>query len=571
VVGVKGDINDTWSYDVYGHYGTSQLSAVYLNDMSNTRIANALDARPDGLGGVTCNSVLTGADASCVPWDIWQVGNVTQDALNYVQIPLVQKGQTTERVFDASVTGDLGKYGVKLPSAQTGLFVNFGVEYRSEESELLPDSAYQAGEGAGQGGPTLPISGAYRAKEFFTEVRMPLVEDASFAKSLSLEAGYRYSDYSLGFNTSTYKGGLEWTPIDDIKFRTSFQHAVRVPGVTELYSTQQIGLDGTVDPCAVDNPGVDTPVIPFEQCARTGMTAAEYGNTASNPAAQYNGFIGGNPSLQPEKADTYSFGVALQPRFAPGLTIQVDYWDIKIKDAIQNPNADFTMLLCLAGSDTACPLIHRDHDEGGTLWDTQSHTTGFIEDTFFNIGGIHNTGIDVDMSYSFNMGNYGKMRLALNGSRLSKAETTPQPGATYDCAGLYGTICGVPGPKWRHRLTAAWSTPWKGLDLNLTWRYFGSVNRDAEDANPWLTFLGLATGPLPTDSKLPSRSYLDLTGAITFADRYTVRAGVSNLLDKDPPIVGASTCPAGPCNGNTWPQVYDTLGRQIFATVTVGF
>jgi outer membrane receptor protein involved in Fe transport len=562
VVGVRGDLSDAWKYDIYGHYGTSQLSAVYLNDMSNARIANALDAIPDGNGGAVCASGAPG----CVPWDVWQVGQVTQAQLNYVQIPLVKKGQTTERVLDASVTGDLAKYGVKLPTADDGMYVNFGVEYRSEDSELLPDAAFQAGDGAGQGGATLPVSGYYNTKELFTELRLPLVQDKAFAKSMSLEAGYRYSDYNLGFNTNTYKAGLEWTPVDDIRVRASYQRAVRVPGPTELFSAQQVALDGTVDPCAGPTPG-----LTLEQCARTGVTAAEYGNITANPAAQYNGFIGGNPDIQPETADTYSFGVALQPRFIPNLRFQVDYFDIKISDAIQNPNADFTLALCArTGDPLVCGRIHRDQSPGagGTLWET---TGGFVVDTFQNIGGLHNSGIDFDVSYRFDMGNAGKMALGLNGSYLSKAETTPQPGATYDCAGLYGGVCGVPASKWRHRVTASWSTPWNGLDVNLAWRHFDAVKRDLEDSNEWLAFLGTATGVLATDSKLGSRDYLDLTAGMTLKERYTLRLGISNLLDKDPPLNGSSTCPTGPCNGNTWAQVYDTLGRQIFGSVQVSF
>ncbi len=567
VLGVKGDIGPNWNYDAYGHYGTTQLSAIYLHDMSDARIARSLDAvRDPATGQTVCQSVLDGTDPNCVPWNIWQVGNVTPEALNYVEIPLVQRGSTTERVVNASVTGDLGAYGIKLPTAETGLFVNVGLEWRSEDSQLVPDAAFQAGDGAGQGGPTLPISGSYTAREAFTEARMAFVEDRTALKSLSGELGYRWSDYSLGFKTDTYKAGLEWTPYTDLKFRGSYQRAVRVPGVTELFSTHQIGLDGVTDLCA----GA-TPTFSAAECARTGVLPSEYGTIVANPAAQYNGFIGGNVNLQPEKADTYSFGLAYQPSFVPGLRVQIDYYDIKIKDAIQNPNADFTQLQCIRGNDALCAKIHRDHDEGGTLWDTSSTTTGFIDDLFENIGGLHNTGVDFDVGYNFEIGKAGRMRFALNASRLQKAEVTPQPGVTYDCAGLYGSICLIPFNKWRHRLMTNWSTPWHGADLTLVWRYFSEVKLDGQDSNQFLALLGTATGPLPTDAKLGARGYLDLSGSMSFAEKYTVRLGVSNLLDKDPPLNGAASCPSGPCNGNTWPQVYDTLGRQIFIMGTARF
>lgn len=107
--------------------------------------------------------------------------------------------------------------------------------------------------------------------------------------------------------------------------------------------------------------------------------------------------------------------------------------------------------------------------------------------------------------------------------------------------------------------------------MTLSWRYFEAVKRDAEDSNEFLSFLGEVTGAQATDSELGSRSYIDLTGSMTLADKYTLRVGVNNLFDKDPPLNGSTTCPTGPCNGNTWPQMYDTLGRQIFGLVTIDF
>jgi outer membrane receptor protein involved in Fe transport len=532
-----------------------------------TRIGRALNAVRDGNGNVVCQSVIDGSDPACVPYNPFQLDGITQDQIDYLQIPLVQKGTTTERVVNASVTGDFSNT-IKLPTAQSGLLVNFGVEWREEKSELLPDAALQSGDGAGQGGPTTPVDGGYIAKDLFAEARMALIEDKSFAHSLSAEAGYRYSDYSLDFTTDTYKLGLEWSPIEDIRARASFQRSVRVPNVTELYGVQAVGLQGSIDLCASDVSDGEAPGLSFEECARTGVTAANYGNIQENPAAQYNGFIGGNPDLQPETADTLSFGLAFQPSFIPGLRLQVDYFDIAIEDAIQNPNADFTLLMCARTGDPAtCARVQRDAD--GSLWQSNN---GFIIDTFENIGEISTSGIDFDVSYQFDVGNSGG-RLAFDfvGTLLESLEFTPQTGVTYDCAGLYGTICGVPAPEWRHKFDTTWRMPWGGVDLTLSWRYYDAVSRDAEDSNEFLSFLGQVEGVLPTDSNLGSRSYIDLTGSVTVADRYTFRLGVNNLFDKDPPLNGSSSCPTGPCNGNTWPQVYDSLGRQIFGLVTIDF
>lgn len=562
VLGIRGEINDTWSYDAYGQYGESQLTSNQTKDFSVMRLGRALDVVRDVNGNPACRSAIDGTDPACVPYNIWQLGGVTQDQINYLQIPLIQQGVSTERLVNASFTGDLGDYGFKLPTAETGLLVNFGVEWRQEKSELTPDAALLSGDGSGQGGSTTGIDGSYVSRDLFAEARMALIEDRPFAHSLSAEAGYRYSDYDLGFSTDTWKLGLEWSPIQDIRGRVSYQRSVRVPNISELFGVQAVGLDGTTDVCAGP-----APALSFEQCARTGVTLEQYGDIGANPAAQYNGIIGGNPDLHPETADTLSFGLAYQPSFVPGLRLQVDYFDIKIKDAIQAPNADFTLLLCARdGNPGACARVHRDRD--GSLFESND---GFIVDTFENIGEIRTSGIDFDASYQFEVGSAGRLGFDFIGTWVQSLETTPQNGVTYDCVGLYGAICGVPAPEWRQKLDATWRTPWAGIDVTLSWRYFQAVKRDAEDSNEFLSFLGEVTGPLPTDSELGSRSYIDLTGSMTLADKYTFRVGVNNLFDKDPPLNGSDSCPTGPCNGNTWPQVYDTLGRQIFGLVTIDF
>ena len=563
VIGIRGDINDTWSYDAYGQYGESQLVSNQTNDFSVTRLGRALDVVADANGNPACRSALPGGvDPACVPYNIWSLNGVTPEQLAYLQIPLLSTGQTTERVVNASFTGDLGNYGVKLPTASTGLLVNAGVEWRQEKSELNPDLSLQTGEGAGQGGATVPIAGGYIAKDLFAEARMALIEDRPFAKSVSVEAGYRYSDYDLGFSSDTYKLGMEWTPIEDIRARASYQRAVRVPNVAELFGVQAVGLDGSVDVCAGETPG-----LTLEQCARTGVTAAQYGHIDANAASQYNGLVGGNPNLQPETADTLSFGLAFQPQFAPGLRFQIDYFDIKIKDAIQTPNADFSLLMCALNGDPAtCGRVTRDAD--GSLFATNG---GFIVDTLENIGEISTSGVDFDASYSLEVGKAGRLGFNFVGTLLDSLKTTPQEGVTYDCKGLYGSICGVPAPKWRHKLDTTWRTPWAGLDVTLGWRYFGAAKRDAEDSNEFLGFLGEVTGVLPTDSTLGSRSYFDLTAGMTIAQKYNLRVGINNVLDKDPPLNGSTTCPTGPCNGNTWPQMYNSVGRQIFGLVTVDF
>jgi outer membrane receptor protein involved in Fe transport len=562
VAGVRGDITDLWSYDASLQHGTTNRSSTFLNDFSVARINNALSVDPvdPSVCLINADADPSNDDPECVPWNIFQPGGVTQEALDYLQVPGIIRAQATQRVLNANVTGDLSEY-VRLPSAGGGLVVNVGAEYRHEETEFNPDLAFQTGDLAGQGAPTLPLAGQFHVRELFFEGRLPLIEGMTGVRALSFETGYRYSEYSTDFDTDTYKFGLDWEPIESLRFRGSFQHAVRAPNVGELFGSQLVALNGTSDPCAGEDPSATE-----EECARTGVLPGQYGNIAQNPANQYNGLVGGNPDLQPEEAETVSFGLVWQPEFAPNLSLAVDWFDIEVDDVISAGGLQDAFINdCLAtGNEATCSLIHR--DQFGSLWATPE---GYVEDTSLNIGGLATTGFDVQAGYAFDAGAH-HVALSLIGTVLDELSVQPlASGDSYDCAGFYGSTCGVPNPEWRHRLTTTWSTPWLGIDVTAAWRFYDSVDNQLASPDDLLSPGDAA--PQATDAHFASRSYIDLTGAITFADRYTLRIGANNLLDKDPPLVGGDQCPTGPCNGNTFPQVYDTLGRQLFATFTMDF
>jgi len=569
VVGVRGELSDAWNYDAYAQFSRGVYAQHYLHEFSLARSANALQAvRDPTTGNIVCKAFLSGADLSCVPYNPFTNGGVTAAQLNYIQVSGFQQGQTEEVVADASVNGDLGKYGIKSPWASDGVGVAFGAEYRYESSDLQVDTEFATGDLAGQGGPTQNTSGSYDVYELFGEARVPIVQDMPWIKALTLELGYRFSDYNLGFTTNTYKVGGDWSPTDDLRFRASYQRAVRAPNVQELFRPSFVQLDGNTDPCAGANPLANDPNATLANCLRTGITAAQYGNVLENPASQYNGFTGGNPHLDPEEADTYSVGLVLTPHWVPGLTASLDWWDIKVSKVIGTIGADVTLQRCLTSGDpTFCSLIHRAPGTG-SLWLTPS---GFVSDTNFNLGSIETRGIDYELNYRTNfadlgMGDYGGLAVNFTGSWTDEYLTETLPGdQKYDCAGWYGPSCastgGVPAPRWRNRLRVTWSTPWK-VQASATWRYVSSV-RLGTDLQP-------ATSPA-TDLHLGSRNYLDLAASWNVRDNVTLRAGVTNVLDKDPPILGQSNCPSVFCSGNTFPQVYDTLGRNFFFNVTADF
>jgi len=571
VAGVRGELNDWLSYDGYFQTGETKRNSTYQNDFSIRRTGLALNAvnTPTGVQClVNVDADPANDDANCVPWNVWQVGGVTPESLAYLQTPGFQRATARQEVFHFDMTADLGG-SVKLPTTETGLVVNFGAEYRDEKTNFTVDEAFRTGDLAGQGGATLPVAGRFDVAEAFMEARLPLLEGKPFAQSMSVEAGYRYSDYSTGFTTDTYKAGLDWAPIDALRFRGSFQHAVRAPNVGELFSAAGVALDGNVDPCA--GPAVNGLVNgnTAAQCALTGVTAGQFGNIAPNSASQYNGLLGGNPNLTPEESDTVSFGLVFRPNLGD-LSIAIDYFDIKIEDTISSTvggNADTYINNCLTtGLADFCDLINR--DGSGSLWRSPN---GFIVDTSLNLGTLQTKGFDLQTSYTLNLGEH-RLGFNLVGTLLDELSNAPLPGfPSYDCVGLYGNTCGVPAPEWRHSLRTNWRTPWSGLDVAATWRYFGDAKTERLSDNDQLSGPVNANG---ISNDVPAYSYFDLTASMTFAEKVTFRVGANNLFDKTPPIIpsgGVTDCPSGPCNGNTWAQVYDALGRQIFATLTIDF
>jgi iron complex outermembrane recepter protein len=578
VVGVKGDFAEAWKYDVYAQRGTVDNSNQNLNYFSNALIQNALTVVP-GPGGVpTCAAALPGgADPKCVPWNIWVPNGVTAAATNYLSIPLLVDATTTEEIVSGSVTGDLGTYNVKIPMADEGLKVSVGAEWRSESATFSPDLQSQLGNAAGAGGPTLPVAGTFTVKEVFTELGIPIASHLPGADSLGLDVGYRYSDYSEGFKTNTYKGGVEWAPIHDARFRASYARAVRAPNIGELFTPQLVGLDGSTDPCT--GPAVSATLLAnghtFAQCAAMGVTQQQFGHINPNPAAQYNGQFSGNAALQPEKSDTYSVGIVLQPRWIENFTTSVDWFEIKVNDTVGPVGGDVILGNCLAGVAAACAAVHR--DGSGSLWRSPN---GFVQDPNVNFGSLSTKGLDVKMNYHVPIPGAGSMSFSLEGTRLIDLQTQPLTGGpSYDCSNLFGSICGAPSPTWRHVFNTTWSTPWDGLDVTLRWRYLGKADSELTSSNPQLS-----GNALPQTSHIPAYNYLDLTARVNLYKSISLQVGVNNVTDKDPPIIDsggggfASNCPAissGPtgssCNGNTFPGTYDSLGRFFFAHLTAQF
>lgn len=545
VFGVRGDINETWRYDFYGQYSEVSMEQTYNNDLSTTKVVRALNAVEDTDGNIVCQSVVDGSDPTCVPWNVFQTGGVTQDQLDYLYLPLYARGTTDQKVFSGFVAGDLGDYGIQLPSADTGVNIVLGAEYRSENLEFNPDSGYESGDGAGQGGPIVGVRGGYDVTEFFTEISIPLVEGAAFAEELTLDLGYRWSDYSTDETTNTYKVAAAWAPTSSLKFRASFNHAVRHANIRELFVPQSLGLfDMDNDPCA----GA-TPEATLEQCARTGVTAGQYGSIADSPAGQYNEITGGNPELAPEESDTYSFGVIYSPEFIEDLTVTIDYFDIEIEKAIATISSETILNNCLnSGDPLFCDAVNRGPNTG-TLWLGQDNITSINS----NIGFFSTKGFDITLDYTLGLGDMGSLMFSNIMTYVTEWDQQEFEGEPVeDCLGYWGGACGQPTLELQNNLRATWLTPWQ-LALTAQWRHMDGV--DDITGNGW---------------DFDSQDYLDVSAIWDVSDMVSLRAGINNVIDEEPPI-GPAPGPSIGGNGNTFPGTYDALGRYWFVGATFQF
>lgn len=564
VIGARGDVTAGWRYEVSGQFGTTIFAETYLNDLSRTRLRNALNATVDANGNVVCAAVVDGTDPNCRPYNPFQGPGlvtdprrgVTQAALDYIQTPGLQRGETEEFIVNGFVNGELFTLAASEPVS-----VVVGAEYRKEQLSREVDVAFATGDLAGQGGPTPNVSGQFDVKEVFTELLVPIVSDVPFVHRLSLELGYRYSDYSISGTTDTYKIAANFEPVRWLRFRGGYNRAVRAPNILELFSPRREALFGGDDPCAGP-----TPQFTAAQCANTGVRPGQFGNISASPADQYNQIIGGNQSLTPEKADTYTVGVVFEPReFFPGFALTLDGFKIDVENAISTLGAQTILNQCaLSGDPTFCRLVNRD-PISGNLFVGQN---AFIVNTTQNIGGFGTQGVDIGVTYNRRLGP-GRVSLDFQGTYLDELYTdsgvVPASGGgdgRFDCVGFHGSRCGTPAPEWRHYLRASYNFD-TGVGLSVRWRHIGSVELDQFSSDP-----DLGTRNPDARGNIKGFDWFDLTANFNVTEQFRMLIGVNNILDKDPPIFPSSF---GGDNANTWAGTYDPVGRRFFVSGTLKY
>lgn len=538
LAGLKGEAFAGWNYEAYYSYARTRNANIQAGNISRSAFTNA---------------VQTGAI------NIFGPNTLSQSDVDSISI-LAQNGEVSVlQVASASLSGKLGNLG--LGADDIGLAI--GGEWRSMNAQFLPDTALSSGDviGFNAGDPT---SGSYSVKEVFAEVRVPLIADAPFAHRLELNAAGRYSDYSLAAvgTTWTYAAGAEWAPVKDISFRGQYQRAVRAPNVGELFGGQSNGFPGATDPCSNRAGAAAQTAAVRALCVATGVPAASVFTAGVQPNAQIEGLFGGNPNLQEETSDTYTFGAVIRPTFVPRLNISVDYFNIKVSDYISTLGGGLnnTLNLCYNVIQDINSVYCQAIANGG-----RDPATGIIGGDFTplignaNVAKLQTSGVDFQVDYSVPL-SFGVMS---NESKLSfstlatytiknKFFAVQELSEFTDCAGRFGqSVCGNPQPTWKWNSRLSWLDG--PLTTSIRWRHLGKV-RDDDDATDYVV------------ENLKSYDVFDLSLSADVTDNLSLSAGVNNVFNKIPQLIGDNQEQA-----NTYPGVYDVLGRDFFVSVNFKF
>jgi iron complex outermembrane recepter protein len=546
VGGLRGNIGSNLHYDVFAQYGQNKRKEVLKNDLSYSALAQALDV-VNSAGGPVCFDRSNG----CVPLNLFNVGVIPANQLAFVLRNAQQDTKITQFVTGASLAGDLGF--LKSPFAEKPAAFSAGVEYRRETGKTEVDANYASGDliyyGQGQN-----IVGKYDVKEGFIELKLPIVQEKPFFYSLGLEGGYRISDYSTAGRTSTWKIGGDWAPVDGLRFRAIYQRAVRAPNLYELYSPLVAGTGSlNVDPCAGTGLSAATIVI----CRAQGAPAVSIGIIPQPISGQINAFNGGNTKLTAEKSDTFTAGFVFNPPSLRKLSLAVDYYSIRIGNAIDSSPPYVTINQCFVidklATSPACKSIVRNALDGSL----SGPINVGVPQQLGNIAVLRTNGIDLSASFQ-NKGDpdgFG-YALSINGTyTLSYRKKSDPAAAPIECAGFFGAACNLePIAKWKH--VAELSLRFGKFTSNTRWRYFGPVKQD------------IGTDILVT--RIPGQNYIDQTVSVAVNDKFDLRFGVQNLFDKKSPIVG-DTVGNDYTAGSTFPNTYDVIGRTFFAAVSFAF
>jgi outer membrane receptor protein involved in Fe transport len=516
LAGLKGTLGPDWHWDVNAQQGhTDNQTTIYKNTITaNYKAAVYAVAGPSGspvCGPVASNPNLTAAQRltvspGCVPINIFGLGSPSAAALDYIAADSWSKSRYDRSEVTATVRGPLGATWAGPIDAAAGL------ERRKDQlavtvSDLAQAAAFSSGNANSYGGDTT-------VNEGFAELGIPLAKNMTLAKSLDLNAAVRHTDYSISGKVNTWKLGLTYEPMSTLKFRGTKSRDIRAPALTELYAVTGSGVS------------VASALNPIN-----GQTGALYTSTA------------GNLALKPERADTTTVGVVVQPdwTWAKGFRASVDGYQIKVNDVITTPSGLDVIKRCFAGVTSYCQAI---------TFDKSSFGIANVAVGAQNQAQLLLKGVDIDVSYDVPLQALfanapGRLQLRALGSHVSKLVQTDASGSIDRAGALMGGV-----PSWTWNVNANYAQG--AFAANLNARFVSSSKFDAT-----LQDTDFAAANSIANNTFPSATYFNISMTYnlinTKSRRFQLFGGIDNLFDKQPPEFAA----IGLVNGNP----YDVIGR----------
>jgi outer membrane receptor protein involved in Fe transport len=499
--------------------------------------------------------------AGCVPINVFGSGLASADAVKYVRVQSTNLEQSELTNAVASVSGSLFNLG--MGGDDVGFA--FGGEYRKMASRYIPDEFLASGDvlGFNAGKPT---SGSYDVKEIFGELNVPVLED-QFIHRLGLNAAARYSDYSLSAvgGSWTYSGGIDVAPIEDVTFRAQYSRAVRAPNVQDLFAGNSTGFPAATDPCSDRGTAASRTDALRAFCLAAGVPAATVFTRAVQPNAQIQADFGGSPTVEEETSDTFTAGLVFRPSFVPRLNITADYFNISVDNTIGVLAGGVSSALSLCYNtiqDLNNPIckvfVGMRNTSNGALGQTSGGKNPQFRSA--NVGNLETSGIDVQVDYSMPVMN-GNLGFFYLGTWLDTYRSTPIssiPERENIVEGTHGQ------PKYRHNVRVTYS---EGPALfSVRWRYEDGT-KDTRIQNVFNGTQRIGTDPaLLPKPYVGSTNYIDLSVGVDLNENFSLNAGVNNLFDTQPRILGSAAE-----QGNTLPSFYDVLGRDYFVSARFKF
>jgi iron complex outermembrane receptor protein len=504
-----------WFWDLNASYGRNKAEQTMFGNINSGLLRQALGP-------------ISGCTSPCVPFNLFGgFGSITPEMINFVSFE--QNDSSRQSQFDA--TANLSGTLFDLPGGPVGLAL--GAEYRDLSGRFDPDPVVAAGFSSDI--PAQPTRGSYDVKEAYAELNLPLVRDVPFLNLLELNGAVRISDYSTSGSTTTFKGGVNWKPIRDLRLRATYAEGFRAPSIGELFGTQSRFDEVLDDPCSSHSSNMAPQRFQNNAQVRAACIAA--GVPASGSYQQANAQIsvstGGNQLLEPETSESYVVGGVYSPSWLPRFSIEANYYDIEVKGAVQAIPRATTVLNCLLTADPAtCGLVTR---VNGELIEVE----GFLQ----NIAAIETDGIDVNLAYRGLETGFGRFGFTWNNTFLLNYDVTvPGPTGSQVLA-REGTQVGSPAQAFpKYKSVGVVDLDWADFGVTVIGRYISKLKETGGNVMGSVFY---------TDAQLRF--------SVGENDQFGFALGVNNLFDRKTP--GCVTCEAN----NFSQTAHDIPGRYFYA------